>query len=770
MALLKWMGVGTTEKPTVNDVPIGLENALYYSRPFRDCVLNFDPSNPYNAPSSPHLGAATPYSTHSASSYFSHPLSSSLNSSQSMPATPVTPNGALSSASLTRSYTHQRGPSQNGTSSSSTTTVTASASAALAAAHAPPRTGITGVLLPNGGGPDPDSAPKESLFRCLQDLFWQIQNHSKKTQYFTPTAFVAKVKKENELFRSSMHQDAHEFLMFLMNTIAEDVEAEIKKYEKEAEEQLGKMSNGSYSGAGAGSARQLSESMDDISVTTANGDEVRIKINGTDPSPDPAQKAESTSTEKSSIHSDSTAPKPKEKIWVQKLFEGQLTNEIKCLTCEKTTSRAESFMDLSIDIEQNSSVTSCLRQFSASEMLCHKDKFYCDECCGLQEAEKRMKIKQLPNILSLHLKRFKYQEALQKYVKLSYRVAFPMELRLFNTVDDMEDPDRIYDLFAFVVHIGSGPHHGHYVAVVKNGDKWLLFDDDTVETIEETDIHKYFGDSAQLGSGYVLFYEARDLDMNTIFPMPWSASQSQYLQGAKSPGLNTSDVDLLSGLSPHHQQQELINQQLAASGSSRLGRRLSSGQHGFLGGSSGASSVTAGLSALFGGGSSTSNSNSNSNGRATLTSPSPAHLGPASSSPGRSSTMPLQHANGTSSSVSQSSSNSGGGVASWFSSSSGNSSSKPQPSYTVPATPNGASFLDTDPAPSLGGYFGSGHTKASSSSTTSLHTNATPEKLKRTQSSPRISFSSATKSLGGSGGKSFIGSLRGGIGGGSNNN
>lgn len=87
----------------------------------------------------------------------------------------------------------------------------------------------------------------------------------------------------------------------------------------------------------------------------------------------------------------------------------------------------------------------------------------------------------LPNILSLHLKRFKYQEALQKYVKLSYRVSFPLELRLFNTVDDMEDPDRIYDLNAFVVHIGSGPHHGHYVAVVKHQDRWLLFDDETVE-------------------------------------------------------------------------------------------------------------------------------------------------------------------------------------------------------------------------------------------------------------------------------------------------
>lgn len=112
------------------------------------------------------------------------------------------------------------------------------------------------------------------------------------------------------------------------------------------------------------------------------------------------------------------------------------------------------FLDLSIDIEQNSSVTACLRQFSASEMLCQRNKFFCDSCCGLQEAEKRMKIKRLPNILALHLKRFKYQEDLNKYVKLNYRVAFPFQLRLFNTVDDAADMDRLYELWAIVVHIG----------------------------------------------------------------------------------------------------------------------------------------------------------------------------------------------------------------------------------------------------------------------------------------------------------------------------
>jgi ubiquitin carboxyl-terminal hydrolase 9/13 len=92
---------------------------------------------------------------------------------------------------------------------------------------------------------------------------------------------------------------------------------------------------------------------------------------------------------------------------VHKLFEGVLTSETRCLTCEtvrfsylsnlwaicfilfQVSCRDESFLDLSIDIEQNSSLTACLRQFSASEMLCQKNKFFCDSCCNLQEAEKR---------------------------------------------------------------------------------------------------------------------------------------------------------------------------------------------------------------------------------------------------------------------------------------------------------------------------------------------------------------------------------------------
>lgn len=70
-----------------------------------------------------------------------------------------------------------------------------------------------------------------------------------------------------------------------------------------------------------------------------------------------------------------------------------------------------------------------------------------------------MKIKKLPNVLALHLKRFKYQEDVGRYIKLAYRVAFPLELRLFNTVDDAQNPDRLYELFAIVVHIGKSVVH-----------------------------------------------------------------------------------------------------------------------------------------------------------------------------------------------------------------------------------------------------------------------------------------------------------------------
>ncbi|KAJ1434768.1 Ubiquitin specific protease, conserved site [Sesbania bispinosa] len=107
-----------------------------------------------------------------------------------------------------------------------------------------------------------------------------------------------------------------------------------------------------------------------------------------------------------------------------------------------------------------------------------------------QEAQKRMKIKKPPHILVIHLKRFKYMELLGRYKKLSYSVVFPLKLKLSNT---FEDADIEYSLFAVVVHVGSGPNHGHYVSLVKSHNHWLFFYDENVEMIDESAVQTFFG-------------------------------------------------------------------------------------------------------------------------------------------------------------------------------------------------------------------------------------------------------------------------------------
>lgn len=63
--------------------------------------------------------------------------------------------------------------------------------------------------------------------------------------------------------------------------------------------------------------------------------------------------------------------------------------------------------------------------------------------------------------------------------------------------------------------MNSGPHHGHYVSIIKTLGKWLVFDDDNVYEIGEGDIAKYFGESNS-GSAYVLYYQAADIDLSSL--------------------------------------------------------------------------------------------------------------------------------------------------------------------------------------------------------------------------------------------------------------
>jgi ubiquitin carboxyl-terminal hydrolase 9/13 len=336
----------------------------------------------------------------------------------------------------------------------------------------------------------------ESLFTSLKDIFESVVASQSKVGVIRPHHFLEVLRREHEMFRTAMHQDAHEFLNLLLNEVVSNVESE--------------------------SARLIDQQK---VITSAENEDSTTQTTAT----------ESTVT----ASADSTGSKsPNTTRWVHELFEGTLTSETQCLTCENVSQRDEVFLDLSVDLEEHSSVTSCLRKFSAEEMLCEKNKFHCDNCGGLQEAEKRMKIKRLPRVLALHLKRFKYTEDLQRLQKLFHRVVFPYHLRLFNTTDEAEDPDRLYELYAVVVHIGGGPYHGHYVTIIKTEDRgWLLFDDEMVEPVDRSFVKNFFGDRPGLACAYVLFYQETTLE----------AVRREFEQEGMTPSVNA-DLNLVNGM------------------------------------------------------------------------------------------------------------------------------------------------------------------------------------------------------------------------------
>lgn len=278
-----------------------------------------------------------------------------------------------------------------------------------------------------------------NLYNSLKDIFESITENHALTGVVSPTAFVETLKRENLLFNTTMHQDAHEFLNFLLNELSEYIQKDIDSIQ------------------------------------------------------DPHQKY---------------------KNFIKTLFQGTLTYRIKCLTCDNVTCRDEPFLDFPIEVQddEETDIQALLRSYQQREMLSGSNKFYCDECSGLQEAERRVGLKQLPHTLALHLKRFKYSEKQNCNIKLFNKIHYPLKLDVCSSF--CSSVSKKYDLTGIVVHMGGGPQHGHYVSLCKNDNfGWLLFDDETVEAVDESAVLRFIGDRDSLTTAYVLFYkEAADIN------------------------------------------------------------------------------------------------------------------------------------------------------------------------------------------------------------------------------------------------------------------
>lgn len=216
---------------------------------------------------------------------------------------------------------------------------------------------------------------------------------------------------------------------------------------------------------------------------------------------------------------------------VTSVFGGTLQSEVTCLTCKTSSKKHDPFLDLSIDIpnqfmqarksKDKSSVGStevtkrscnlhdCLEKFTDVEELSDADRFFCERRCNRkQPSTKKFWIRRLPNVLCLHLKRFRWSP--YSRTKIDTHVEFPlvglnMSKYLLSNHHDTRCSNSgscLYDLAAVIVHHGSGAGSGHYTAFVIRDANWYHFNDSTVSATDPETVSK--------SKAYILFYIQRE--------------------------------------------------------------------------------------------------------------------------------------------------------------------------------------------------------------------------------------------------------------------
>jgi ubiquitin carboxyl-terminal hydrolase 3 len=112
--------------------------------------------------------------------------------------------------------------------------------------------------------------------------------------------------------------------------------------------------------------------------------------------------------------------KNKGTTFVTNVFGGTLLSEVKCLACGQESRKHDPFLDLSLDIPEKyykdledekqkvCHISDCLSSFVAIEELTETELYYCSNCKKKQRSTKRFWIRRLPNVLCLHIKRFRW--------------------------------------------------------------------------------------------------------------------------------------------------------------------------------------------------------------------------------------------------------------------------------------------------------------------------------------------------------------------------
>ncbi|XP_004710910.1 ubiquitin carboxyl-terminal hydrolase 49 [Echinops telfairi] len=217
---------------------------------------------------------------------------------------------------------------------------------------------------------------------------------------------------------------------------------------------------------------------------------------------------------------------------VNTIFHGQLLSQVTCIACDYKSNTIEPFWDLSLEFPERYHcidkglvplnqteclLTEMLAKFTETEAL--EGRIYaCDQCNSkrrksnpkplvLSEARKQLMIYRLPQVLRLHLKRFRWSGRNHRE-KIGVHVVFDQVLTMepYCCRDMLSSLDKeafAYDLSAVVMHHGKGFGSGHYTAYCYNteGGFWVHCNDSKLNVCGVEEVCNT--------QAYILFYTQR---------------------------------------------------------------------------------------------------------------------------------------------------------------------------------------------------------------------------------------------------------------------
>ncbi|XP_073962986.1 ubiquitin specific protease 20/33 isoform X2 [Choristoneura fumiferana] len=231
---------------------------------------------------------------------------------------------------------------------------------------------------------------------------------------------------------------------------------------------------------------------------------------------------------------------------ISDVFDGKLLSSVQCLICDRVSTRVETFQDLSLPIPSREhlavlraqplldhlphpdheswmwwllswlrswfygpvvSLQDCLAAFFSADELKGDNMYSCSRCNKLRNGVKMSGVVRLPEVLCVHLKRFRHE--LMFSAKVAARVSFPLhDLNMAPyTHKDCTSKITRYSLCAVICHTGTAGG-GHYTCVARNPRGWFTFDDQSVAPLAPPLLHHT--------EAYVLFYRKVNPQMTVL--------------------------------------------------------------------------------------------------------------------------------------------------------------------------------------------------------------------------------------------------------------